>query len=194
MSEERIRRTLRLMGKPEDARLTPAIARELCRRTDSAAVLDGSIARLGNQYVLGLRALNCRTGDSLAQEQATADGKERVLSALGGTAARLRTKLGESLSTAQKFDTPIEQATTPSLDALKAYSLGVHALHAKDDPAAAVPLFQRAISLDTNFSMAYATLSVALMELGEESEAAKSARKAYELRERVSELPVYQMR
>ena len=191
VSDERVRQTLRLMGQQGDVRLTAETARELCQRTESAAVLDGSIASLGNQYVLGLRAVNCRTGDSLAKEQVTAESKERVLKALGEAAARLRTKLGESLVTAQKFDTPIEQATTPSLEALKAYSQAVQALHAKDDPVAAVPLFQHAIALDPKFSMAYASLSVAFEELGEGAEAAKSAERAYDLRERVSERERY---
>ena len=158
LSEQRIQQALRLMGQPPDGRLTPEIARDLCQRTESAAVLDGSIASLGSQYVLGLRAVNCRTGDSLAQEQATADGKERVLKALGEAAVKLRSKLGESLNTVQKFDTPIEQATTPSLEALQAYSMGRKTLVAKGDNAAAVPRFQRAIRLDPNFAMAYASL------------------------------------
>jgi len=187
LSEQRIQQALRLMGQPPDGRLTPEIARDLCQRTESAAVLDGSIASLGSQYVLGLRAVNCRTGDSLAQEQATADGKERVLKALGEAAVKLRSKLGESLNTVQKFDTPIEQATTPSLEALQAYSMGRKTLVAKGDNAAAVPRFQRAIRLDPNFAMAYASLGTSYGNLGETSLAAENTRKAYELRERVSE-------
>ena len=187
VSEQRIQQTLRLMDQPPDARLTPEIARDLCQRTQSAAVLDGSIARLGSQYVLGLKAVNCRTGDSLAQEQATADGKERVLKALGEAAANLRAKLGESLVTVQKLDTPIEQASTPSLEALQAYSLGRKTLVGKGDWAAAAPLFQRAIRLDPNFAMAYATLGVDYSNLGETTLASENTKKAYELRERVSE-------
>jgi serine/threonine protein kinase/Flp pilus assembly protein TadD len=187
VSDQRIQQTLRLMGRPPDARLTPEIAHELCQRTDSAAVLDGSIASLGSQYVLGLKAVNCRTGDSLAQEQATADGKERVLKALGEAAAKLRAKLGESLVTVQKLDTPIEQASTPSLEALQAYSLGRKTLVGKGDWAAAVPSFQRAIRLDPNFAMAYASLGVCYSNLGETSLASENTHKAYELRERVSE-------
>jgi eukaryotic-like serine/threonine-protein kinase len=185
VSDQRVQQTLRLMGKPPGARLTPEIAHELCQRTESAAVLDGSIARLGSQYVLGLKAVNCRTGDSLAQEQATADGKERVLKALGEAAAKLREKLGESLVTVQKLDTPIEQASTPSLEALQAYSLGK--LVEKGDYAAAVPLFQRAIRLDPNFAMAYASLGVDYSNLGETRLASENTEKAYELREGVSE-------
>jgi eukaryotic-like serine/threonine-protein kinase len=186
VSEQRIQQTLRLMGQPPDTRLTPEIARDLCQRTESAAVLDGSIASLGSQYVLGLKAVNCRTGDSLAQEQVTADGKERVLKALSEAAAKLRSKLGESLSTVHKFDTPVEQATTPSLEALQAYSLGWKTKE-EADFAAAVPFFQRAIRLDPSFVMAYATLGICYATLGETSLGAENTRRAYELRERVSE-------
>ena len=187
VSDQRIQQTLRLMGQTPDARLTPEIARELCQRTESAAFLDGSIARLGSQYVLGLKAVNCQTGDSLAQEQATADGKERVLRALGEAAAKLRQTLGESLSTVQKFDTPVEEATTPSLEALQAYSLGRKTMMGKGDQPAAVLLFQRAIRLDPNFAIAYASLGMSYNNLGETSLGAENTRKAYELRERVSE-------
>ncbi len=186
VSDQRIQQNLRLMGQPPDARLTPEIAQDLCQRTAGAAVLNGSIASLGSQYVLGLRAANCRTGDSLAEQQARATGKEQVLAAMDKAAANLRSKLGESLSTVQKFDTPIEQATTPSLDALQAYSLGRKTLGAGAN-AAAVPLFQRAIRLDPNFAMAYASLGASYGNLGETSLAAANTRKAYELRERVSE-------
>jgi len=187
ISEDRIRQTLRQMGQPPDARLTPPIAREICQRTESAGVLDGSIASLGSQYVLGIHAVNCRTGGSLAEEQATAVGKEQVLKALGDAAARLRNRLGESLSTVQKLDTPIEQATTPSLEALQAYTLGWKDMLEKGDSVAAVPLFQQAIRLDPNFAMAYQLLGVAYLNLGESTQAAKNVRRAYELRERVSE-------
>jgi tetratricopeptide (TPR) repeat protein len=187
ISEQRIQQALRLMGQPPDARLTPEIARDLCQRMGSAAVLDGSIANLGSQYVLGLKALNCRTGDSLAEEQARATGKEQVLGAMDKAAANLRSKLGESLSTVQKFDTPAEQATTPSLEALKAYSLGRKTMVGKGDNAGAVPFFQRAIRFDPNFAMAYASLGVDYSNLGETSLGVENTRKAYELRERVSE-------
>lgn len=187
VSEAQIQQTLRMMGQPADARLTPQIARELCQRTGSAAVLDGSIASLGRQYVVGLKAVDCRTGDSLAEEQATADAKEQVLKALGEVATKLRGRLGESLGTVRKFDTPIEQATTPSLEALQAYGLGMKTLKGKSDFAAAVPLFQRAIRLDQNFAAAYAFLGLTYANLGETNFASENARKAYELRERVSE-------
>jgi hypothetical protein len=168
VSERRIQQTLRLMGQPADARLTADVARELCQRTESAAVLEGSVASLGSQYVLGLKAVNCRTGDSLAQEQVQAARKEDVLKALGEASTKLRGKLGESLSTVEKVDTPIEQATTPSLEALQAYSLGRKTL-GNGDVAAAVPLFQRALSFDPNFAMAYASLGGDYSNLGETS-------------------------
>jgi eukaryotic-like serine/threonine-protein kinase len=186
ISDRRIQQTLRLMGQPADARLTADIARELCQRTESAAVLEGSIASLGSQYVLGLKAVNCRTGDSLAQEQVQAARKEDVLKALGDASTKLRGKLGESLSTVEKLDTPIEQASTPSLEALQAYSVGWKTL-GNGDYAAAVPLFQRAVSLDVKFAMAYALLGTCYSDLGETSLAADNTKKAYELRERVSE-------
>src|SRR5262249_5626662 len=124
ISDQRIQQTLRLMGQPADGKLTPEIARELCQRAGSAAALHGSIVSLGSQYVLGLKAVNCRTGDTLAEVQERAMGKEQVLAAMDKAAVELRKKLGESLSTVQKFDRPVEQATTPSLEALQAYSLG----------------------------------------------------------------------
>jgi len=188
ISDKRIQQTLRLMGQPPDVRLTLDIARQICQRTGSAAMLDGSIANLGSQYVLGLKAVNCRSGDSLAEEQVTAGSKEQVLKALGEAAAKLRGKLGESLSTLQKYDTPVEEATTPSLDALQAYSLGRKTMVGKGDYIAAVPFFQRAISFDPNFAMAYASLGESYFNLGEASLAAEHTQKAYQLRERVSDL------
>jgi DNA-binding winged helix-turn-helix (wHTH) protein len=186
-SEQRIRQTLKMMGQPADARLTPAIARELCQRTGSAAVLDGSIAQIGTGYLLTLRAANCSSGESLASTEAQASDKNHVLDALGKTASEMRNKLGESLSTVQKFDTPLEQATTPSLEALKAYSLGRRAMQGSEF-AAAVPFFQRAIGLDPNFAMAHARLGTCYLLLGEPTLASENTRKAYELRESVSEL------
>jgi len=185
ISEERVQQTLRLMGQPPDTRLTPDIARQLCLRTGSAALLDGSIASLGNQYVLGLKAVDCRSGDSLAEEQVTAGSKEQVLKALAEAATRLRTKLGESLGTVERFNRPVEQVTTPSLEALHAYSLG-RTLIDKENFSAAVTFFQRAISFDPNFAMAYASLGVASSSQSEK-ESLGYFQKAYELRERVSE-------
>jgi DNA-binding winged helix-turn-helix (wHTH) protein/tetratricopeptide (TPR) repeat protein len=185
--ERRIQQTLKMMGQPADAKLTPAIARELCQRMGSAAVLDGSIAQIGTRYLLTLKAVNCTSGDSLASTEAQASDKNAVLDALGKTASAMRNKLGESLGTVQKFDTPLEQATTASLEALKAYSLGRKA-SAGSEWAAAVPFFQRAIRLDPNFSIAYARLGNSYRMLGEPTLAAENTRKAYELREPVSEL------
>jgi eukaryotic-like serine/threonine-protein kinase len=187
ISEERIQQALRLMGQPADARLTPEVAREICERTTSAAVLDGSIAQIGTQYNLILKAVACSSGESLASTEAQASDKTHVLDALGKAVTEMRGKLGESLGTVQKFDAPLEQATTPSLEALQAYSLGMKALKGKTDFAAAVPLFQRAISFDVNFAGAYAFLGLSYVNLGETSLAAENGRKAYELRERVSE-------
>jgi DNA-binding winged helix-turn-helix (wHTH) protein/tetratricopeptide (TPR) repeat protein len=186
ISEERVKQTLQLMSQPPDARLTPEIARQVCLRNASAAVLEGSIAKLGSQYVLGLNAVNCATGDSLAEEQVTAEGKEQVLKALAQGAATLRGKLGESLMTVEKFNVPVEQVTTPSLDALQAYSLGRTVMIDKEDHLGAIQLFQRAISLDPNFAMAYASLGLAYAEHSEK-DSVSYYRMAYDLRNRVSD-------
>jgi tetratricopeptide (TPR) repeat protein len=186
LSDERIAQTLALMAQPKDARLTRELAHEVCQRTASAATIEGSISGLGSQYVVGLKAVNCRSGDALANEQATASGKEQVLKALGEATTKMREKLGESLASVQKYDAPVENVTTPSLEALQAYSLGYQAME-RDDYAAAVTLFQRATSLDPNFAMAYACLGVSYRNLGEFTRAVENTRKAYELRERVSE-------
>jgi eukaryotic-like serine/threonine-protein kinase len=186
LSDATVRQTLRLMSQPQDARLTPDIAQQLCMRTGSAAVLDGSIAKLGNQFVLGLKAINCRNGESLVEEQVTAEGKEAVLKALAQAASRLRTRLGESVGTVQKYNAPLEQVTTPSLEALHAYSLGRTTLIDKEDHAGGIRLLQRAILLDPNFAMAYASLGLAYSHYSEE-ESVRNYRKAYELRERVSD-------
>jgi DNA-binding winged helix-turn-helix (wHTH) protein len=183
ISDERIQQTLRLMGQPLDARLTPDIARQLCQRTESAVVVDGSIANLGTQYVVGLKAVRCGSGDSLAEEQVTADGKEQVMKALSEAATTLRTKLGESLITVEKFSTPVAQVTTPSLEALQAYGLGRSRIY-NGEYSEAVPFLQRAIQLDPNFAMAYALLGLAVRN---PEERLKNMRKAYELREGVSE-------
>jgi serine/threonine protein kinase/tetratricopeptide (TPR) repeat protein len=187
LSDERVAQTLALMEQPKDARFTRELAHEVCQRTASAATIEGSISSLGSQYVVGLKAVNCRNGDVLANEQATANGKEQVLKVLGEVAAKMREKLGESLASVQKYDAPAENVTTPSLEALQAYSLGVQALEVKNDRASAVSFFQRAISLDPNFAMAYARLGTSYRNLGQIARGADSTRKAYELRERVSE-------
>ncbi len=187
LSDDRVAQTLALMAQPKDARFTRELAREVCQRTASAASIEGSISSLGNQYVVGLKAVNCRSGDVLANEQATANGREQVLKALGEAATKIRVKLGESLASVQKYDAPAENVTTPSLEALQAYSLGYQTQIVKRDYAAAIPLFQRAVSLDPNFAMAYARLGTNYSNLGQTARAAENARKAYELRERVSE-------
>jgi DNA-binding winged helix-turn-helix (wHTH) protein/tetratricopeptide (TPR) repeat protein len=187
VSEQRIQQTLRLMGRPADARLTPEIARELCQRTGRTAVINGSIAHIGTRYSLILRAVDCPNGESLTSTEAEGSDKSHVLDALGKAASQIRNMLGESLSTVQKFDTPLEQDTTSSLEALQAYSLGRKIMVVKNDAAAAVPLFQRAIRLDPNFAMAYARLGTCYLNLEEPSLATESTKKAYELRERVSE-------
>ena len=187
LSDERVAQTLALMAQPTDTRFTPELAREVCQRTASAASIEGLIASLGPQFVVGLKAVNCLNGDVLANEQATANGKERVLKALGEAATKIRAKLGESLASVQKYDAPPENVTTPSLEALQAYSLSYQTQVVKRDYAAAVPLLQRAISLDPNFAMAYARLGTIYGNLGQTARSAENARKAYELRERVSE-------
>src|SRR4029077_1508568 len=181
-----IQYALRLMGQPSDARLTPEVAREICERTASAAVLDGSIASLGSQYVLGLRAQDCRTGDVLAEEQVQAARKEDVLNALGQIASKFRTRVGESLTTVKKHDTPFAEATTPSLEALKAYSAGWKAVFSTGSEAA-VPFFSRAIEIDPNFASAYAALGRMYGDIGESAPSAMNTSKAYELRDRASD-------
>jgi len=187
ISDERIAQTMTLMAQPKDVRLTPTIAREVCQRTASAVSIQGSIGSLGSQYVLGLKAVDCRKGDVLADEQETANGKEQVLKALGDAATKLRGKLGESLASVQKYEAPPENVTTPSLEALHAYTLGNHTIDVVNDYAAGIPFFERAISLDPNFAMAYLRLAESYYPLGELSRAAESARKAYELRDRTTE-------
>jgi eukaryotic-like serine/threonine-protein kinase len=187
LSDQQIAKTLALMSQPKDARLTSELAREICQRTGSAATIEGSISSLGSEYVVGLKAVNCHSGDLLANAQATANSKEQVLKALGDAATKIREKLGESLASVQKYDAPADGVTTPSLEALQAYTLGAQALTVKNDAATAVPFFQRAISLDPNFAMAYARLGTSYINLSQPSRAAENQRKAYELRERVSE-------
>ena len=190
VSDQQIQETLGLMGQPAEAKLTPAIARELCQRTGSAAVLDGSIAQIGTQYLLTVKAVNCASGESLASTEAQAGDKNHVLDALGKAASEIRNKLGESLGTVQKFDTPLEQATTSSLEALKAFSSGKKVLLATGS-GAAIPFFKRAIELDPNFALAYAMLGRMYGDIGESGIAADYTRKAYALRERTSEAEKY---
>jgi serine/threonine protein kinase/tetratricopeptide (TPR) repeat protein len=190
VSDQQIQQTLGLMGQPADAKLTPAIARELCQRSGSTAVLDGSIAQIGTQYDVILKAIDCVSGESLASAEAQAGDKNHVLEALGKTASDIRNKLGESLSTVQKFDTPLDQATTPSLEALKAFSSG-HKIELTEGATGAIPFFKQAIELDPNFAVVYAWLGRAHRDLDENALAADYSRKAYELRGPASEAEKY---
>ena len=190
ISDQQIQQTLQMMGQKPDAKLTPAIARELCQRTGSAAVLDGSITQIGTPYLLTLKAVNCASGESLASTEAQASDKSHVLDALGKTASEIRNKLGESLSTVQKFDTPLEQATTPSLEALKAFSSGFQ-IHNSVGDAAAIPFYKQAIEFDPNFALAYEWLGLSFNDIGELSKDVDCTRKAYELRDRTSEPEKY---
>src|SRR5271155_3022782 len=186
ISEARIQRVLQMMGQPADTRLTPQIAREVCERTASAAVLDGSIASLGSQYVLGLRAKDCRTGNILVAEQAQAARKEDVLNSLSQIASRFRTRVGESLTTVEKYDMPLAEATTPSLEALKAYSAGWKVFSSTGHDAA-LPFFTRAIELDPKFAMAHASLGRMYSGIEEPALSAASITRAYQLRDRASD-------
>ena len=186
LPDQKLREALRLMGRSPSERLTQDIAREVCQRAQCKATLAGSISSLGSRYVLGLKAVNCATGDSLGSQQTEADSREHVLQALGKAATALRENLGESLASIQKFDAPVEQVTTPSLEALKAYSLGMKTRSEKGD-SDALPLFHHAVELDPNFAMAYARVGVIYSNMGASDQAASYTAKAYELRERVSE-------
>jgi serine/threonine protein kinase len=185
LSDSDVAKTLQQMTRPDSTQLTPEVARELCQRAGSKAYLAGSIGSLGSEYVLGLKAVNCQSGDTLAQEQLTATSKEKVLDALGNAASKLRGQLGESLATVQKFDVPIE-ATTTSLEALKNYSMAIKIAEEQGD-AAAMPFGKRAIELDPNFPLAYAGLATGYANLGQSSLELEYATKAYELRDRVTE-------
>jgi len=185
LSESKVNGTLKLMGRGAGDSVTPAVAREICQRTGSKATVMGSIAALGSQYVIGLKAVDCQTGDTLAEAQRQAASKEAVLKALDSAAATMRSRLGESLSSVQSYGTPLEE-TTPSLEALKAFSLGYKTAYAKG-ATAALPIFQRAVELDPNFAMAYQAMAVMYADLNEDGRGAENARKAFDLREKVSE-------
>ena len=187
ISPLRVRQTLAMMGRPADERLNEEVGREVCQRTESKALLNGSIASLGSQYILGLKAVACASGDVLVQEQIQAAHKEEVLDALGKLASRLRGRLGESLSSVGKFDTPIVEATTSSLEALQAYSLSLKAFEDQGN-AAAIPFLNRAIELDPNFAMAYARLGNSYDNLGRAEQADDNISKAYGLRKRCTEI------
>lgn len=190
ISDDRVRQTLRLMEKPPDTKLTPEIARDLCQRVGSKAYIAGSIANLGNDYVVGLNAVNCATGDSLAQEQVQAAGKEQVLDALGRVAAQLRGKLGESLSTVRALDTPVEQATTSSLDALHLFALADQKHNVGDQPGG-IALFRQAVAIDPNFALAYAHMAVSFFDMGDQVDTEKYMREAYRHVSQVSKIERY---
>jgi serine/threonine protein kinase/tetratricopeptide (TPR) repeat protein len=182
ISGDQIAETLRFMEKPPDTRLTQEVAREVCQRVNATTEIEGSIAALGNQYVIGLTAVNCKTGEALAEEQVTADGKEKVIAALGNAASELRSKLGESRASLEAHDVPLQQATTSSLEALQAQARGGQAFLDFNMPAA-TSFFERAVSLDPNFAIAYSLLGVT--QRGDQR--IENSKKAYELRDRVSE-------
>jgi eukaryotic-like serine/threonine-protein kinase len=186
LSDSEITKALQQMTRPASTKLTPEVAREVCQRAGSKAYLAGSIGSLGSEYVVGLKAVNCESGDMLAEELGTAASKEKVLDALGGAASRLRGELGESLATVRKFDVPLVQATTSSLEALKALSLGRKASDDKG-PAAALPYDQHAIALDPNFAMAYRAVGIDYTTLSELGRASEYFSKAFQLREHASE-------
>ena len=186
LSDNKVAATLQMMARPAGTKLTPDIARELCQRAASKAYIAGSIANLGSQYVLGLKAVNCQSGEPLAEEQATASAKERVLDALGEVTSKLRGRLGESLATVQKFDVPLEQATTSSLEALKAFTLGEKVKREKG-ASGGLPYHQRAIQLDPNFAIGYRAVGLDYFGLGELGRASEYYTKAFELREHASD-------
>jgi len=186
LSDSEVAKTLELMTRPADAKIIPAVARELCQRAGSKGYIAGSIGSLGSEYVLGLKALNCQNGDTLAEEQVTAASKEKVLDALGEAASKLRGELGESLATVRKYDVPLAEATTSSLEALKAYSLGLKSYDEKG-AATALPYHQRAIQLDPNFAMGYWALGRDYASLQELGRASEYYTKAFQLREHASE-------
>jgi eukaryotic-like serine/threonine-protein kinase len=186
VSDQRVQHTLQLMGRTGNEHLTPSLAREVCERVGATVVLEGSISTLGNEYVLGLRATRCGPGDLLDVEQATAKTKEQVLDALTQVATRFRRRAGESLQTRQMHDKPLEEGTTASLDALKAFSAGRRA-SLNESMVAGIPLQKRAIELDPNFALAYAHLALTYSDSGQTGPAAEAAKRAYELRNRASD-------
>jgi tetratricopeptide (TPR) repeat protein len=186
LSDSQVAKTLKLMTRPVSTKLTPDLAHDLCQRAGSKAYVAGAIGSLGSEYVLALKAVNCQSSDTLAEEQVTAASKEKVLDALGKAASKLRGELGESLATVQRFDVPLADATTSSLEALQAYSLGKRILSEKG-AAAALPYHQHAIELDPNFAMAYRALGGDYNSLGQLGRASEYFTKAFQLREHASE-------
>jgi DNA-binding winged helix-turn-helix (wHTH) protein/tetratricopeptide (TPR) repeat protein len=187
VSDERIHHTLQLMGSAAETRLSERVARDVCARTQSAAILEGSIGSLGQQYVIGLKAIDCQTGDVFDEEQAQAARKEDVLAALTQIASKFRTRVGESLATIEKHNMPLVEATTESLEALRAYSLGWQHIFGADGAADAIPYFKRAIELDPNFASAYGMVGRAYADMGESASSAEYLTKAYSLRNRTSD-------
>jgi serine/threonine protein kinase/tetratricopeptide (TPR) repeat protein len=190
LSDRRLSETLKLMGRTPDQRITRDLGREVCMRTGSKALLAGSIASLGSHYAIVLKAVTCQTGDLLGAAQAEAESREKILPTLGEAAATLRGKLGESLASVEKFDKPLDEATTPSLEALQAYTEGARLAREKGDTDA-LPLLKRAVELDPNFARAYASLGIRYNNLGQATRAIENVRRAYELRDRVSERERY---
>ncbi len=186
LADSRVAEELQQMTRPSSTKITPEVARELCQRAGSKAYLAGAIGSLGSEYVLELKAVNCENGDTLAEEQVTAASKEKVLGALGKEASKLRGELGESLATVQKFDVPLEQATTSSFEALKAYSFGIKAFNEKGT-AAALPYHLSAIQLDPNFALGHWAVGDDYAGLGEAGRASEYFTKAFQLREHVGE-------
>jgi serine/threonine protein kinase/tetratricopeptide (TPR) repeat protein len=185
LSDSDVAKTLQLMRRAPDARLTPEVARELCQRASSKGYVAGSIGSLGSEYVLGLKAVNCQNGDTLAQEQVTAASKEKVLDALSAAASKLRSELGESLASLQKYDKPLDELTTSSIEALQAFGQGSRLLQEQGDQAS-LPYMKRAVELDPNFAAAYAALSVRYSNLSQPSLAEENIKKAFELRNRTT--------
>ena len=190
LSDRKLSETLKLMGRTGDQRITRDVGREVCLRTGSKGLLLGSIASLGSHYAIGLKAVSCQTGDLLGAAEAEADSRERILQTLGEAAATLRSKLGESLASVKKFDKPLDEATTSSLEALQAYTEGDRLAREKGDTDA-LPLLKRAVELDPNFARAYASLGIRYNNLGQATLAIENVRRAYELRDRVSEREKY---
>ncbi len=187
ISDRQLQRQLALMGQPKGAHLTSEVAQQICERTASAMVLEGSIASLGSQYVLGLGARNCKTGNIVDQEQAQVARREDVLNALSQVARKLRTQVGESQATVEKHSTPLAEATTPSLEALKAYSTSIKGIAASADYPAVIPILQRAVEIDPKFAMAHASMGLAYSTIGESVLSAQSTMRAWQLRDRVSD-------
>jgi serine/threonine protein kinase/predicted Zn-dependent protease len=186
LSDQQVNQQLRYMGRPNTERVTQDVARDVCQRVSSKALLAGSVSGLGTHYAIGLNAINCQTGDSLASEQVEADSQEHVLKALDQAATKIREKLGESLATIQKYDAPVEQATTPSLEALKAYTTA-WSLHMDGAEPQSIPFFKHAIELDPNFALAYAALGQMYSNIGEDQTAIEYIKLAFDRRERTSE-------